>query len=280
VDAGLGSTEQGTTWPSVAPAQRRHSGVLAHLLGQFVLVAGAYVAYRAVRILTESDRSRALRHADDVLTLERWLGVDWERGAQDLVLDHRAWVDLCNVLYTWLFWPTVIGALVVLYVWDRARYRIYRNALFVSGAIGLLVFAAFPLAPPRMLPGYVDTVVVFSHQASLAHPATFTNQYAAMPSFHVGWTVLAGLALMPLARHRVSRGALLLPGVAMAVTVVVTANHYVVDGVVGVALAGLGLWAATAMCRRSRADHEILDVATQRAYPARHYARPGVPRGG
>ena len=256
------------------------AGTFARVVAQFLLVAGAYMAYRIVRILTESDRGRAVRHADRILGLERWLGLDWERGAQNLVLDHRAWVDLCNVLYTWLFWPTVIGALVVLYVADRPRYRVYRNALFVSGAIGLVVFALFPLAPPRMLPGYVDTVVVFSHQESLAHPTTFTNQYAAMPSFHVGWTVLAGLALMPLARRRLARIALLVPGVAMAVTVVVTANHYVVDGVVGVVFAAIGLRVATAVCRPSRDRHEILDVPTQRAYPARHYARPGVPRGG
>jgi hypothetical protein len=250
------------------------------LVAQFLLIAGAYAAYRGVRILTEADQGRALRHAEAVLHVERWLRVDWELGAQDLVLDHRIWVDLCNVLYTWLFWPTVIGALVVLYAADRQQYRVYRNALFISGLIGLAVFAVFPLAPPRMLPEYVDTIVEFSRHDGFAHPTRLTNQYAAMPSFHVGWTVLAGLALRPLARRRMARVALLLPGVAMAVTVVVTANHYVVDGVVGVAVAGGGLGAATTMCRRSRDRHEILDVATQHAYPARHYARPGGPRGG
>jgi hypothetical protein len=280
VDVGLGSAERPSTWPAAAPRARGSLAALGHLVAQFLLVAGAYLAYRAVRILTEADRGRALGHAETVLDLERSLGLDWELGAQHLALDHRSVVDLCNVLYTWLFWPTVIGALVVLYVADRARYRVYRNALFMSGLVGLVVFAAFPLAPPRMLPGYVDTVVVFSHQESLAHPTTFTNQYAAMPSFHVGWSVLAGLALLPLARRPLMRAALLLPGAVMAVTVVVTANHYVVDGVVGVAVAGGGLWAATVMCRRSRAGHEILDVPTEPAYPARHYARPGVPRGG
>jgi hypothetical protein len=276
----VGSAERPSTWPTAASGARAPLHLLGHLVAQFLLIAGAYAAYRTVRILTEADRARALGHADDVLRLERWAHLDWERGAQALTLRHRSVIDLCNVLYTWLFWPTVIGALVVLYVADRARYRVYRNALFVSGTIGLLVFAVFPLAPPRMLPGYVDTVAVFSQQDGLAHPTSFTNQYAAMPSFHVGWTVLAGLALLPLARRTLTRVALLAPGAAMFVTVVVTANHYVVDGIVGVAVAAAGLGLATALCRRSRERHEILDVATQPAYPARHYARPGVPRGG
>lgn len=259
------------------PARRwRALGPVWRVAMQVALVAGAYGCYRAVRALTESEHGRALHHADVVLGLERRLGIDWEHGLQSIVLDRRWLIDVCNVLYTWLFWPTVFGAMLVLYLADRRRYRVYRNALFVSGAVGLAVFAAFPLAPPRMLAGYVDTIVTFSNQGQLAHPASFTNQYAAMPSFHVGWTVLAGVALMPLVRRRLSRVALVLPGASMAAAVVATANHFVVDGVVGVVIAVSSLVLVNRLCRRSQPTHEMLDDATQRAYPARHCARPGV----
>jgi len=93
----------------------------------------------------------------------------------------------------------------------------------------------FPLAPPRMLDGFVDTIHR-SGQASIAHPAGLTNLYAAMPSFHVGWIVLTGVAAAPLAPKSL-RWMLLLPGALMFAAVVATGNHYIVDGMCGIALA-------------------------------------------
>jgi PAP2 superfamily len=206
-----------------------------------VLVVIAFQAYRLVRLASEGDRAIAVRHGTMVLRWEQRVGLAWERGVQDLVLRHDTVLDFCNTWYTWAFWPTVTGTMLVLYLWRPTLYRRYRNALFMSGAIGLAVFALFPVAPPRMLDGFVDTVHEFSSAGGFAHPTGFTNEYAAMPSFHVGWLVLAGVAVMPLVRRRALRPLLLLPAAVMFLVVMATANHYALDGLVGAGVVLLGL---------------------------------------
>ncbi len=209
-----------------------------------LIIVLAYQAYRLVRIAAESKRPVAITHGESLLWWERQVGLAWEQGMQALILDRRPLIDACNVVYTWMFWPIVTGTLLVLHIRDRALYRRYRNALFLSGALGLVVFAVFPVAPPRMLDGFVDTVHVYSRTGGVAHPGKFTNAYAAMPSFHVGWLVLAGVAAMPALPRRRLRPVLLLPGLVMLFVVMATANHYLIDGIVGAAVALGGLAAA------------------------------------
>jgi hypothetical protein len=237
--------------PPADPAVATASPVRG-VVRQVAVIAAAAVAYLAVRAVTQGDVGAAEANARHVLDVERSLGLDWERGAQDVLLDHPSIVRALNAVYVWAFWPFVAGALVALYRRDRGRYRVLRDAVFASGAIGLVVFALFPCAPPRFLAGFTDTIASLSGQDGLAHPSGFTNEYAAMPSFHVGWTVLAGVCLLPVLRHRWSRGLALAHGGLMAVTVVGTANHYVLDVVAGTALA-LGGLALVRALHRARA---------------------------
>jgi hypothetical protein len=225
-----------TTAPTMTWSPRTVLPALRGVAVQTGLLVIAAVAYLAVRAITQGDPSAAEGNAYEVLHVERLLGLDWERGAQALVLDNDTAVRWFNAIYVWAFWPFLVLALVVLYVRDRARYAVLRNAMFVSGGVGLAVFAVFPVAPPRFLDGFTDTVALVSGQDHLAHPSAFSNEYAAVPSFHVGWTVLAALALLPVLRHAALRVLVLGQGAVMAVTVVVTANHYVVDGVIGVTI--------------------------------------------
>jgi hypothetical protein len=248
-----------------APLAARPAGRPAAVVGvarQLGLLALATLAYLAVRAVTQGGATEAMANAGDVLALERRLGLDWERGAQALVLDHPVLVRAANAIYVWTFWPFVAGALIVCYRRDRTAYVRLRTALFASGAAGLVVFALFPVAPPRMLDGFTDTVATFSGQDHLAHPSSFSNVYAAVPSFHVGWTVLAGVCLLGVLRHPVLRGLVLAHGAVMAVVVVVTANHYVVDAIAGVAVSLGGLAVAVAVERARRARRDEVGLAT------------------
>jgi hypothetical protein len=209
-------------------------------LRELGLVAAALAVYMAVRASTRSDPEAAEAHAREVLAFERTMRFDWESGAQHLILRTSVLVRGFDFVYVWTFWPTVATTLVVLYRTDRSRYVLLRNALFISGALGLMVFAAFPVAPPRFLAGFTDTVML-ARQDHLAHPSAITNQYAAMPSFHVGWTVLAGACLVPLVARPVVRVVALVPGVLMVFAVVFTANHFVLDAVAGIAASFVGL---------------------------------------
>jgi hypothetical protein len=232
---------------------RRRAAATGQVATQLAMILTAAVAYLGVRAITGSDVDAAHRNADGILRFEGALGLRWESSVQQLVLDHPTVMRAFNAVYVWGFWPLVITALVVLYRADRTRYLVLRNAVFLSGLVGLAVFAAFPVAPPRFLDGFTDTVAELSGQGGVAHPSKFANEYAAMPSFHVGWTLLAVVALLPVLRSNWWRAAALGYAALMTVTVVVTANHYVVDAVAGIAVS----LAAFAVARRVAAPRPI-----------------------
>jgi hypothetical protein len=211
---------------------------------QILVILVAVGAYLAVRGVTQGDPSAAHGHAEAVLDVEHTLRLGWEARAQDLILGSSFLVSFFNFVYVYCFWPGVVGALVLAYRRDRVRYLILRNAMFISGGIGLAVFAIFPVSPPRFIAGFTDTVSTLSRSGAVAHPSSLTNEYAAMPSFHVGWTVLAGVVVFGVMRHRIIRWIALLPGLVMALTVVVTANHYVLDALAGIVVSLGGLYLA------------------------------------
>jgi hypothetical protein len=220
--------------------------VIRGVLLQLVLVAVAAVFYFLVRGLTQGDESTAIAHAHSILRFERFLRLDVELGIQNLVLPHRELITIANWIYMWGHWPVIATALLALYVKDRKHYVLLRNAMFLSGAAGLLVFALWPVAPPRLLPqseGYVDTVTVWSDSYRVLQPPALVNKFAAMPSFHVGWNLLVGVMIWLSFHRRWIRVLAVASPVLMAAAVVATANHFLLDSIAGIAgaLAGLAL---------------------------------------
>ena len=137
------------------------------------------------------------------------------------------------------------------------RYRLWRNALVATTALGLIGFYLFPLAPPRLLDtlsggsgfGYVDTLASFPGPWSSSSPmlAGMSNQYAAMPSLHCAWAVWTACAVTALhPRRRVRVAVWMLPALTILV-VLVTGNHFVLDVVAGVLVAVLAILAARAL---------------------------------
>jgi hypothetical protein len=112
-----------------------------------------------------------------------------------------------------------------------------------------------------MLDGFVDTVEVFSGSTEMARPGKFTNQYAAMPSFHCGWLVLAGMAVRPVLPWARVGWIVLLPGALMTFTVMATANHYIIDAIVGIALALGALAVSYRVCGSARRASDDRDEA-------------------
>ena len=217
------------------------------LLVAFGVAVAGFAVYGAVTLVGASSRPRAVRHAEIVLRWEHRLGLDHERWLQAAMLDHPWLVAWSNAYYAFAYWPWVVGTLIALRAVNIERFRVCRDTLLLSGAVGLIIYIAFPLAPPRMLDGFVDTIHQ-SGQATLAHPEGLTNEHTAMPSFHVGWMVMCGVAAMPLVPRR-AKWLLAVPGGLMFPTVVVTANHYVVDGLAGIALGLAALAAAVPLGR-------------------------------
>jgi len=225
------------------------------------------LAYFGVRGITEGNVAVAHENAKEVVAFEKAFGMYWELQLQELVIDSGWIVTFMNWVYIYGHWP-VIGAVAAwLLLRDPDAYRLYRNAFLISGAIGLVVFATYPLAPPRLADlEIIDTVSEQSRSFQYLQPPTFVNQYAAMPSLHVGWNILIGIALVKSAASYLPLKVFgwVMPTL-MAISVVLTANHYLIDGVVGALVALFGLWLA----------HRFVDW---RKDPPRWWPAPGSGR--
>ncbi len=238
----------------VPPATSRSRPVV-DLAIQAALVTAAALLYFLVRGVREGSFDRAEANAHSLLRVEARLGVDIEHWVQGLVLDHDVLVTLANWVYIWGHWPVIIATLAGLYRWHPAQFRLLRNALFVSGAIGLLIYVSVPVAPPRLLDGqYRDTVTELSSSYRVLQPPALVNKYAALPSLHAGWNLLAGLALYRATRRRPLRVLAVAGPLAMAFAVIATGNHYVIDVVAGEVIALIGWFVALRWAARERND--------------------------
>jgi membrane-associated phospholipid phosphatase len=222
-----------------------HRGRWGEVATQFVLVLAAALFYFLVRGATQGSIEQSEDNARSILRLERWMGLDLERGAQQLVGTDDVLVTLSNWVYIWGHWPVLIATLYTLHRWRPLDYLRLRNALFVSGAIGMIIYATFPVAPPRLLdPQFRDTVTELSKSYRVFQPPALVNKYAAMPSLHAGWNLLAGIAIFRASHKPIVRALGVVGPIAMAFAVVSTANHFVLDVVGGTIVALTGSFLA------------------------------------
>lgn len=236
-------------------AGREWQRPLTALAREVVLIAFAILLYFGIRNLTVGSEAVAVANADRLIALERELGIRWEDALQDATVSRDALVTLANWVYIFGHWPVILGVATGLYAFRRRHYYLLRNAMFASGLIGFLCFMLFPVAPPRLLElGLVDTVTERSDAYRALQPPGLTNQYAAFPSLHVGWNLLVGIVVvLAVGALAVRLVALVLPA-TMALAVVVTANHFVVDVAAGVVVVLVGLALAVFLQRRQAAS--------------------------
>ncbi len=211
---------------------------------QVVLITLAILAYFSVRGVTEGGFIEAHNNAARVLRLEKLIGIDIELELQGLIADHDWVVTLANWIYIWGHWPVIIATLTWLAVRHRPDFYELRNALFISGGIGLLIFVSFAVAPPRLFAAeYMDTVTMRSESYRVLQPPGLVNKYAAVPSLHFGWNLLVGVIWAKRSKHTITLVAAIIMPMAMAFAVVATANHWVLDIIIGglVALTGLSV---------------------------------------
>jgi hypothetical protein len=213
------------------------------LLRELLLIGALYTVYRLGRIAAEGHVPRAFRNADDVWQLERFLHLPDEDGVQRVLLHSDLLIHAANAFYATVHFPATVLFLVWTY-WRRpAHYVWIRRVLTALTGAGLALHLLLPLAPPRMLDvtGLIDTAQVYGPTV-YGDPDTdsLSNQFAAMPSLHVGWALTVAVGLIAATRGRLRWLWLLHPAVTYLV-VVGTANHYWLDGIVAIALTGAAL---------------------------------------
>ncbi|MFJ9107669.1 phosphatase PAP2 family protein [Streptomyces sp. NPDC102283] len=214
------------------------------LVREFLLVAGLFLAYKFGRRAANGHVEEAFRNARNVWDLERALHLPGEGAVQGLLLHGRPLIHAANTYYATVHFPATVLFLVWLY-WRRPRHYVRsRRVLAALTAAALVLHLLFPLAPPRMLSvaGLVDTGQVYGPTVYGQTPATDTmaNQFAAMPSLHVGWAVMVAVGLILATRSRWRWLWLLHPALTLLV-VVGTANHYWLDAIVVGAMLALAL---------------------------------------
>jgi membrane-associated phospholipid phosphatase len=229
------------TDPAHAPGGGRWHG---EAIREIVLAGLAALAYFGVRNLTAGSAATAFANADRIMRFEDTTHLDWERSLQARIIESTTLTNAVNWVYIWGHWPVIVTVGIVLFLRRRERYRLLRNAILVSGGIGFVFFAVLPVAPPRLAdPALVDTVTLHSHAYRALQPPGLTDQYAAFPSLHFGWNLLAGIAVWGATRNPAVRMLAVIGPAAMAVAVVLTANHFIVDVLAGFLVVFIGLMA-------------------------------------
>ena len=206
-----------------------------------LIALGAAAVYFGGRVIVEGDRETATRNAERILRFERALGLDVGLSAQDLVVDRPVLRTLGNLSYVWLHWPLLIAVMLLLWRMNHRRFRQLRNTLIASSLVGLVLFTVVPTAPPRFMPGYEGTVSDEARRHYLDYPLSWTNQVASFPSFHVGWTLVACIAVASTLGRPWMRAAAMVPAALVCMAVVTTGNHYIVDVVAGLTIS-VGAW--------------------------------------
>ena len=223
-------------------------GALRFAALELLLWVGLYGLYLAVRGASIASADEALANARALVDLERALGLLHEARLQDAL---GALEETLSVYYLLGFAPLLVGVLTWLAFRDRDVYRELRSLLLLSIALAVLVHVALPVAPPRLVPelGIADSVGLDREGSSFA--GIPYNPYAAMPSMHVGWSLLLGLFALRAAGAPLLRGFFVVHPAVMAVAVTVTGNHYFLDSLAGaaIALTALGLWRGTSAMR-------------------------------
>ncbi|MEV5219953.1 phosphatase PAP2 family protein [Streptomyces syringium] len=223
------------------------------------LIAVVYAVYSAGRLLVRGDVQSAVDHGLSILDLEKTFRINFEHPLNRLFTEHASLGIPADFAYASLHYLLTPALLIWLFKCRPADYRPLRTWLMVSTLIGLIGFTLLPTCPPRLLdPGYgfVDTMAQYGSYGWWGGEASaprglggLTNQYAAMPSLHVGWALWCGVVLWRYGRTTWAKIAGV--GYPLAITIIVmgTANHYFLDAVAGAVVMGVGFLLARPVLR-------------------------------
>ena len=232
--------------PLLPPRLRRQ--LRPKLWQEIVFIAVSYYVYSLIRNAVPTHQKPALLRGRHILYAEDHTGLNFERSVNHFV-DQVHWggwhylANISNYYYAVMHFVVVIAVLVWVYVKRPMNYRSARTALYATNALAAVGFWFYPLAPPRLLPNhdFIDTVVKYHTWGSWGSGgiSKVSNQYAAMPSLHIGWSLWAGVTLFMLSRRWWVRTLALAYPIATFFVIIGTANHYTLDAAGGVvALAG------------------------------------------
>jgi hypothetical protein len=244
------SGELAAVLAAVGGAMRLAPDRRVRAVGAFVretaVIAVLYGLWQLAGELSVAGTHDAITRAQWIERVEHDVFLPSEASVQHLVLGHPLVVQGINLYYAAMHFPMMFVFLIWLFVRHRDRYRPVRTVLALTTLVCLLI-QLIPVAPPRMLPGIVDTGLLYN-QSVYNNSGFDADQLSAMPSVHVAWAVLVGYYTW-----RIGNGRWRYLGVAHAAitifVVVATGNHWWLDGAVAIVLLG-AVAAAQGVVRR------------------------------
>jgi membrane-associated phospholipid phosphatase len=225
---------------------------------QLSLFALAYAGYQIVRGMVGISGARPFADATRIIDLERRLHLFVEPQVQRWVTGHaHLLLDLADWTYLNAHFALSVGALTFIYLRRNDSFYFVRNMFMVAMLIALVGYCVFPTAPPRLMTqwGFTDSIRQFtSVNADQGPGSLLLNAYAAVPSMHVCVALMIGLPMARLVRTRPARLLWRVYPALIAFVVVVTANHYFTDVVLGALTAGVSALLAKQLLARARPD--------------------------
>ncbi len=212
----------------------------------------ADLCYETVRGIADGQRVEAYANAATVIDVEAATGTFFEPDLQAALLDVRWVVDLANFSYMNTHFVLTTGFLAWLYLYRNEHFYFVRNMFMVAMAIALVGYTLVPTAPPRLIEGYgfVDTI---NQYAQVTHDSAlvklFINPYAAIPSMHCAFALMIGATGALISRHTITRIFWCVYPLFVLFVVIVTANHFWLDGAIGWMVAGFSVLAAAQLAR-------------------------------
>ncbi|MBZ4322130.1 bifunctional glycosyltransferase 87/phosphatase PAP2 family protein [Streptomyces huiliensis] len=218
-----------------------------NLLLELMLIRVGYFVYSYIRGSAPEERALAESHGRQIIGAEEFLHIDFEHGFNHFVAGVGWLKDSMNYYYGTFHFLVPLSLLAFLYVRRPATYRWARTALALATLLALVGFWAYPLAPPRLMPGrgFVDTA---NGPQDLSNPdfgalTELSNQYAAMPSLHIGWSLWCGVMIAVVAPKVWMKALGMVYPMLTFLVIIGTANHYVLDACGGafVVASGFGI---------------------------------------
>jgi len=216
---------------------------------QASLFAAYYMVYSLIRGFAEVNGAIAFANARDLIHIERSLHIFVEPQIQAWAMGSHALMDVASWLYLNAQTTVTIAAILYVYFKHNERFYLLRNMLGIAMTVALVVYAIFPTAPPRFLPewGFVDSVAAFTGvrvEHLSASMSALVNPYAAVPSMHVAFALIISSQLLRLVRARALKTAFALYPLLITFVIIATANHFIIDAVLGALTALISVLAA------------------------------------
>jgi len=227
-------------------------GDAARQLSLFVV---AELCYEAVRGVADGQRAVAIANGQHVISFERSLHALFEPNVQAFFLAHRWTLDFANFMYLNSHFVVTTAFLVWLYLFRNQNFYFVRNMFMVAMGLAVIGYALLPTAPPRLVDPalFTDTITNIAHvNHDSGLISLFVNPYAAIPSMHVAFSTMIGVTGVLISRHTITRVVWAIYPVLVFWVVIVTANHYWVDGAFGLLVAALSAVTAAQILARVR----------------------------